>query len=108
MYVFQLLDRETILKKGVVAAQFGDWAGLGALYLTDERLVFIGYARTSITTAREEEIPLEHIDAVRPVKTFALLANAMDITTIRGQMVKFTLPGRDEWVEAIRRQMDRI
>lgn len=108
VYAFPLRRNEVILKKGMASAQVEDRAGIGALYLTSERLVFVGYARTSITSTVAEEIPLEHIDAVRAVKTFALLDNAIDVTTIRGGHLRLTLAGRDGWVEMIREQMDKV
>lgn len=108
MYAFQLTEEEQILKKAMCAAHIGDKSGLGALYLTTERVVFIGYERTAVTTTVEEEIPLEHIDEITAGKTLAILPNVVTIATIRGRRFKFVINGRDDWIEAIRRQMDRI
>ncbi|MDR7865189.1 MAG: GRAM domain-containing protein [Sporomusaceae bacterium] len=108
MYVFKLNDNESILKKGVGFAQIGVKAGLGALYLTTERLVFIGYERTSITSTVEEEVPLEHIEELKAMKTFVLLANAIEISTIRGRRFRINIDDRDRWIEAINEQMDKI
>ena len=84
MYIFQLAAEEKILKKAVGTAQVGDKAGLGALYLTTERVVFIGYERTSITTTVEEEIPLEHVLEIKAEKSLGVLPNVIVINTIRG------------------------
>lgn len=108
MYIFQLAAEEKILKKAMCAAHIGDKAGLGALYLTTERVVFIGYERTAVTTTVEEEIPLEHIDEITAKKTLALLPNVVVIDTIRGRRFKFIVNDRDDWVAAIKEQMDRI
>jgi hypothetical protein len=108
MYAFQLAAGEKILKKSVGTAHIGDKAGLGALYLTTERVVFVGFERLLITTTVEEEIPLEHIDEIRAEKSLAVLPNAIAISTIRGQRFKFVVDGRDAWIAAIRGQMDKI
>lgn len=108
MYKFQLAAEEKILKKDVGTAQVGDKAGLGALYLTTERIVFIGYERTSITTTVEEEIPLEHVEKIRAEKSLAILPNAIVVDTIRGRRLKFIVNGRDDWIAAIKDQMDKI
>lgn len=108
MYIFQLTAEEKILKKAVGTAQIGDKAGLGALYLTTERVVFIGYERTSITSTVEEEIPLEHIDELKAEKSLGVLPNAIVINTIRGRRFKFNVSGRDDWIEAIMDQMDKL
>jgi hypothetical protein len=108
MYIIRLAAGERILKKAVGTALVGDKAGLGALYLTTERLVFVGYERLLITTTVEEEIPLEHIDEIRAEKSLAILPNTIAVSTIRGQRFKFIVAGRDEWIAAIRNQMDRI
>jgi len=108
MYIFPLAAEEKIIKKAVGSALIADKAGLGALYLTTERVVFIGYERTAITTTIEEEIPLEHIDEIKAEKSLAILANAIVISTIRGQRFKFIVRGRDEWITAIKDQMDKI
>ncbi len=108
MYVFKLNANERIVRKAVGSAQFDDKAGLGALYLTNERIVFIGYERTTITSTVEEEIPLEHIEEIKAAKTFALLANAIEINTIRGRRFRFTIDNRDSWIEAIKERMDKI
>jgi hypothetical protein len=108
VYVFKLNANERIVRKAVGSAQFDDKAGLGALYLTNERIVFIGYERTTITSTVEEEIPLEHIEEIKAAKTFALLANAIEINTIRGRRFRFTIDNRDSWIEAIKERMDKI
>ncbi len=108
MYVFKFNDNESIVRKGVAFAQIGERGGLGALYLTTERLVFIGYERTSITSTVEEEIPLEHIGEIIAGKTFCLLKNVIHINTIRGRRLRFNIDDRDTWIVAIKEQMDKI
>lgn len=108
MYIFPLAAEEKILKKAMCTAHIGDKAGLGALYLTTERIVFIGYERTSVTTTVEEEIPLEHIAEITAAKTLAILPNVIVLDTIRGRRFKFIVNSRDDWIAAIRQQTDKI
>ncbi len=108
MYAFPLADDEYIIKKDMATVLTGDKAGMGALYLTTERVVFVGYERTSIITTLAIEVPLEHIDELRAEKTFRLLPNAIVLTTIRGDLIRILVRDRDRWIESIRTQMDKI
>ncbi len=47
MYALPLADDEYIIKKDIATVLTGDKAGLGGLYLTTERVVFVGYERTN-------------------------------------------------------------
>lgn len=105
MYVFQLDEGERILKKGMATLELEDKTGLGAIYLTTERLVFVGYLGAAVTSAWEAEIPLVHIRDIKEAKTFSLLPNAIEISTIRGSRFRLLLRGRDEWKAAIEAQM---
>lgn len=109
MYIFPLAQNERILKKSMATLEMGDKTGLGAIYLTSERLVFIGYLGAAVTTAWEEEIPLVHIRDIKEAKTFSLLSNAIEISTIRDRTFRILLnAGRDEWKAAIEAQMEII
>lgn len=106
MYVFHLEKNERILKKGMATLELGDKAGLGAIYLTNERLVFVGYQGAAVTTAWEAEIPLVHIGDIKEAKTFSLLPNVIEISTIRDQRFRLIIKERDDWMAAIKAQME--
>lgn len=109
MYSFSLNDTETIIKKGHASMHLEDSAFTGALYLTDERLVFVGYVM-DITRKYVETVPLEHIREVRGERTFYIVPNAMTVTTITGKILKVIVdPGdRNAWLKAIGQQLDSI
>jgi hypothetical protein len=86
-----------------------DSAFTGALYLTGERLVFVGYVM-DITRKYVEIVPLEHIREVRGERTFFIIPNALLVTTITGKILKIIVdPGdRNAWLKAIEEQLDKI
>ncbi|MDR3563179.1 MAG: GRAM domain-containing protein [Negativicutes bacterium] len=108
MYRFPLEPKERILKKGMSTIQAEDKAGIGALYLTTERLVFTGYAGTSISSRFWVEVPLVHIREITPAKTFELIDNVIIIDTIRQQRVRIIVRDRDRWLAQIVRQTDLL
>lgn len=107
MYSFALTENEQIIKKGMASLHQGATAWTGALYLTCDRLVFIGYIM-DITRKYMEDIPLEHILKVRPEKTFFVVPNVLAVETIRGKTVKFIVEGRDQWLEAVEDQIKAL
>lgn len=108
MYRFPLEKNERILKKGMATTQKGENTSIGALYLTNERVVFVGYMGPAATSLWWLDIPLEHIDILTAAKTFFLLDNVIDLETIRGDKVKIIVRDRDKWLTEIRRQMDNL
>lgn len=106
MYMFPLEKNERILKKGMATLELEEKTALGAVYLTTERLMFVGYEGARVTSAWEAEIPLVHIDEIKGAKTFALLPNVIEISTIRGQRFRLIIRERDEWKAAIEAQME--
>lgn len=108
MYKFPLNDNEHILKKGLASLHLEDSAYAGALYLTDERIVFVGYV-VNITRKYLEDVPLEHLATVEAGKTFWVVPNVIDITTIRDRKFKFIVnPGeRNGWLAAIKEEVDK-
>jgi hypothetical protein len=109
MYSFPLGETETIIKKGHASLHLEDSAFTGALYLTGERLVFVGYVM-DITRKYVEIVPLEHIREVRGERTFFIIPNALLVTTITGKILKIIVdPGdRNAWLKAIEEQLDKI
>lgn len=104
MYSFPLGENEHVLKKGMASLHIERDAFSGALYLTDDRLVYVGYMM-DITRKYLEEIPLEHIAKVNPGKTFFVIPNVLDIVTIQGQRFKFIVEKRNEWLTAIQNKL---
>lgn len=108
MYSFPLGKNELILKKGMATIQKDENTSIGALYLTTERLVFVGYMSAAATSLWWLEVPLEHIDQLTPDKTFYLLDNVIDVGTIRDETVKIIVRDRDEWLKEIRQQTEKL
>jgi len=108
VYSFLLEKNELILKKGMATIQKGENTSIGALYLTTERLAFVGYMRPAITSFCWLEVPLVHIDQLAEKKTFFLLDNVIDIDTIRGDNVKIIVQNRDLWLTQIKQQMEKL
>lgn len=107
MYSFPLADREQIIYKGHANLYQEGEAFTGALYLTDERLVFVGYCG-DVTHKYMREISLAHIRELITGKTFFLIPNVIKIVTIRDQQLKFIVGKRDTWHSLIERQMALI
>ncbi|MEN6567777.1 MAG: GRAM domain-containing protein [Veillonellales bacterium] len=100
-------EQERILKKGLANAYCDKEAYHGALYLTNDRLVFVGYI-LDISRKFLQEIPLTHIREINPAKTFGIIPNVIKVVTIKGFHIKFILSSRDEWLKAIKEQIIRI
>ena len=108
MYGFRLERGERLLKRGEGCMSVEDSTVLGTLFLTNQRLIFVGLARRPLTSVAAVEIPLEHIDTIKTDKTLKLIANAIRVTTIRGGKFTFLVSDRDRWVSAISEQSDII
>lgn len=104
MYKFPLNDTETILRKDLASMSFGGEAYNGALYLTNERLVFVGYVM-DIRNKYIEEIFYHQIQELKPAKSLFIVPNALSLTTVTGRKMKFVVKGRNDWVAEIRRKM---
>lgn len=107
MYTFPLETDERIKKKCLASYNCEGDVLSGALYLTDQRLVFVGYA-LDITNKYMDEVPLTHIKEILPEKTFYIIPNVLKVVTIGDKVIKFVVEGRNEWLEAIKRQIDII
>lgn len=107
MYSFPLEEQEIILKKDHANLYCDGEAYAGAFYLTNERLVFVGYLM-DIHDKYITDVPLNHITEVIPGKTFYLIPNVIKISTIRERKLKFIVKGRDEWLAAINKQLLQI
>ena len=102
-----MTETEKILHKALVNMEDGELVANGALYLTTERMVFVGYmlnTRTRVSC----DISLYHIKEVRPEKTFYVFNNIIRIISIRDEHYKFIVDRRSEWLEQIDRQLRAI
>ena len=104
MYSFPLEKNETIIKKCLASYTSDNDVLNGALYLTEYRLVFVGYA-LSAANKYMDEVPLTHIKELRAEKTFYIIPNALRVVTIKDKVIKFVVKGRDEWFNAINDQI---
>ncbi|HWR05590.1 GRAM domain-containing protein [Sporomusa sp.] len=107
MYSFPLEPDETIIKKCLASYSCDGDVLNGALYLTDHRLVFVGYS-LSIGSKYMDEVLLTHIKALETEKTFFVIPNVLKVITIQDKVIKIIIKGRNQWVEAINRQTGRV
>lgn len=107
MYSFPLEPDEVIIKKCLASYNCDKDVLNGALYLTDQRLVFVGYA-LSIANKYMDEVPLAHIKELRAEKTFLMIPNVLKVVTIRDKVIKFVVKGRNEWFEAVNEQINSM
>ena len=104
MYRFSLEKNEQILKKGTASLHIDRDALSGALYLTNERLMFVGFI-FGAATQQQKAVSLKHIREIKVGKTLFILPNVLHIALDDGEHLKFVVHGRDEWLSAIRTQM---
>lgn len=107
MYSFPIEERESIIKKDHANLYCDGEAYTGAIYLTNERLVFVGYLM-DINNKYMEEVPLSHIKEAKPGKTFYLIPNVLNICTIMDRKLKFIVNGRDNWLSEIDCQISKL
>ena len=106
-YGFDLLENEVIVHKALANIHDNDMIANGALYLTNERLIFVGYVpneRTRVSC----EVSLYHIKEIRPEKTFRLFNNILRVISIRDEQYKFIVDKQKIWLEQIDRQLKAI
>jgi len=104
MYRFILGENERILKKSEASLHI-DGVGLtGALYLTNERLVFVGFV-LGASHQQQKAVFLNQIKEIKVGKTFCIIPNVLHITISEDERFKVIVTGRDEWLSAIRNQM---
>jgi hypothetical protein len=100
LYKFALKENEQILRKGLAVMLHDRESLSGALYLTNKRLVFVGYMHGCVFV-HENEIELSHIRQISGGRSFLIIPNEMTVTTSSGERFRFTLTGRDGWISAI-------
>jgi hypothetical protein len=107
VYSFPLRDHERILKKSLANFYYDDDVLHGALYLTNERVVFVGFL-LDVSRKYMQEVPLIHIKEIKPEKTFFIIPNVLIIRTIQERRMKFVMNRRDEWLDVIHRQIVQV
>lgn len=107
MYQFPLEKDETILRKSLASLNVDGNALNGAMYLTNERIVFVGYL-LDITNKYLEEVPLPHVGKIEPATSLWIIPNAIELETIQGRSMKFVVKGRNEWLSDIEKQLKNI
>jgi hypothetical protein len=103
MYVFELYNDERITKKGM-ATLLTDEHLAGALYLTNRRLVFVGYIN-DISFKNEMSVQLNQIVEMKSAKTFMCIPNAIEISTKKNERFRLIIQKRDDWMTSIRNAM---
>lgn len=102
MYRFPARQNEQILQKGLASLHIDDATLSGALYLTSERLIFVGHMLGGNAARKELSIPLQEIASVKEGKTALIIPNAVDIVTTADEHLRFILRERNVWLTAIR------
>ncbi|NLI29804.1 MAG: hypothetical protein GX423_06970 [Nitrospiraceae bacterium] len=105
MYSFPTQPDEQILRKGLASLQVEDTTLSGALYLTNHRLVFVGYILGGPAIKKEVAFALGELASITGTKTAMLIPNAVEVTTTRHEKIRFVLRERNAWLSAIRDQM---
>ena len=103
MYSFPVDAGEDIVKKGLAnLASIGETLS-GALYLTTDRLVFVGYF-LDMTRKYMEDMPLAHISQMTIGKSLFIIPNVLNVCTIEDKKLKFVVSGTNEWLTQINEQ----
>lgn len=107
MYSFPLKDDEVIIKKGLASLHLPEHAFHGAVYLTNERLVYVGYVM-DIAKKYMEEIPFSRVAEVAGAKTFYFIPNVLAVKTLAGEEFRFIVDAadRNDWLKAVQAALD--
>ena len=95
----QLGAGEKILKEGPANHLKGRESVGGALYLTNQRLVFKSHAFN--VQVHEESYMLDSIRSAQPRNTLGLIPNGLAVTLADGSVEKFVIWGRQDWIHKI-------
>ncbi len=107
MYSFPLEADEIIIKKCLASYSCEHDVLNGALYLTNYRLVFVGYL-LSINNKYMDEVPLAHIKTLAADKTFYVIPNVLKVITIQDKVIRYVVKSRNQWLAAINRQIEMV
>ncbi|MDU2065551.1 MAG: GRAM domain-containing protein [Sporomusaceae bacterium] len=101
MYSFKLLEGEKVVKKGLGNLTIEDSVLNGAMYLTTERLVFVGYLLENAENKFSTDLSLYHIAELQKEKTFYIIPNVLVIRSIQDVVWRVGIGKRDSWYDAI-------
>ncbi len=104
MYSFTPLKDEKLTRKGLANMYLGRESLFGALYLTNQRLLFVGYIHGNVYV-NETSVALKQIREVRGGKTYFIIPNELKIIDDRNEHYRFVVRERNQWIEAIRAEM---
>lgn len=97
--ISQITGGKNVLKKGPANHVMNGESVGGYLFLLDESIIFKSH---KINVNKHQLIlPLEEIADVKPSLTLGLVPNGMKITTSGGEVEKFVVNGRKDWVRQI-------
>lgn len=101
---FPLTEGESLVRNGRANMQRGAETVGGTLYLTTERLVFVGHAFN--VRSGPSEVPLALIAEVGTAWTkllgvIPLMPNSIAVTLRDGTVLSYVVTGRTSWIEAI-------
>ncbi len=102
---FKLQEGEKIIKQGSANLSNIVNSKGGKLYLTNQRLIFIGHGMNIGNDAYA--VNVESIMSARKSSTVSIfllcipVPNAIRVVTNNGVATKFTVSGRDKWIKAI-------
>ena len=106
-YGFALNQGEVIIHKGTANMHDSEYIISGALYLTDEKIIFIGYIPNSRNKV-SSTILLEDVREVKTEKSLFVFNNILRIVDIHDVNYKFIVKGQQEWNSQILRQLGRV
>lgn len=101
MYSFRMLENETIVKKALANLTVEKTVLNGAMYLTSERLVFVGYLLEEPNYKYTIEMSLYHIAELRRERNCFFISNILVIRSIQDEEWRLAITKRDSWYEAI-------
>lgn len=104
MYRFKVGEKEKILHKGLASLHIEEATFSGALYLTNDRLVFVGHMLGGNASTKEVSVPLGQIASVTGCRTALIIPNVIEIVTKTNDRLRIILRNRKEWLTAITRQ----
>ncbi|WP_299299071.1 hypothetical protein [uncultured Brachybacterium sp.] len=101
---FPLAAGESLVRSGGANMQRGAETAGGKLFLTTERLVFVGHAFN--VRSGPSEVPLALIAEVGTAWTkllgvIPLMPNSIAVTLRDGTVLSYVVTGRTSWIEAI-------
>ena len=105
-YQFPLKDDEKIVHKELANMHDSDYVLNGALYLTNQRIVFIALVPKSNTKVTYT-ILLSNVKDVIPEKSLFFFNNILRIVSTLDEQYKFVVKGQKEWQMQILQQISQ-